>query len=104
MARGERVLNLAGDTLAMDLFNTAAVGLQVIGAFTGTVGLEHSTDAGTTWEPVQIQKHDGTAAAASLAAPGGAQSVKALPPGVVRARALTLTAGTPKVIVTTAAA
>lgn len=104
MPRGQRQFVAAGDTLVVPWQENGIPGLIVVGAFTGTIGLEVSNDGGTTWDTVQIQKVDGTAAAASLAAPGTARATGIVPGatgGLLRARAITLTAGTPQVIVTT---
>lgn len=102
--RAQRQFTAAGQTLVIDLPAARVAGLQIVGAFTGTVGLELSLDGGTTWDTVQLQRTDGSAAAASAAVPGVFRSVLAPLPGgngvKFRARALTLTAGTPTVYLT----
>lgn len=102
---GTTTLTAAGQSATLPVNVGARVlGAQVIGAFTGSLVPELSQDGGTTWDTVQVQKVDGTAAATAITAPGIYRAVVApIAAGLnaqFRLRAATLTVGTPTVILT----
>ena len=103
--QGTTTLTAAGQSATIGVNVGARVlGAQVIGAFTGGLTPELSLDGGTTWDTVQVQKMDGTAAVTSVTGPGiyraVVQPIAAGFNALFRLRAATLTAGTPTVILT----